>query len=249
MKKYLTTLLLILLASLSASAQSMTISKDGEILAIYYIKEGYKVEFSDDFPFPEPENSLYHKLNKDVETILGPDMLTTYQQYENNYYCVDKASYPWIDYVNPITELMLDNGLPQVQVHNRWTDLDPETGEYGEWLLVKGKNGSDKSPILSAAYGKYLTFAVTNTSKFEVFATGSANGTAEDGNYIMISAISDVSAGPITVTSTPGGIYGKGEHSDKASINLDPNKKYVLYVKGAPDVNKDIQVTGVKLWH
>lgn len=179
------------------------------------------------------------------ETVLGPDMLTTGTKDGAEKPCINTKAYPWIDYVNPTS--VLDNGQAEVQQSNRWTDLDPITGEKGDFIQATGKNGSVNSPVISAQWGKYLTFAVANTAMFEVYATGSASGSAADGNYVLISALAVGEATPETATSTPGGIYGKGTASDKASLLLDPAKKYIVSVMGAPEVNKDIQITGIGL--
>lgn len=179
------------------------------------------------------------------ELVLGPDMLTTGKKEGADKPCINTKKYGWIAYVNPTS--VLDNGEAEVQQSNRWTDLDPVTGEKGDFIQVTGKNGSVNSPVISAQWGKYLTFAVANTAMFEVYATGSAGGSAEDGNYVMISAVEAGDTTAIVEKSTPGGIYGKGTASDKVSILLDPAKKYVVSVMGAPEVNKDIQITGVAL--
>lgn len=179
------------------------------------------------------------------ETVLGPDMLTTGKKDGADKPCINTKAYPWIDYVNPTS--VLDNGAAEVQQSNRWTDIDPVTGEKGDFIQVKGANGSVNSPVISAQWGKYLTFAVANTAMFEVYATGSASGKAEDGNYVMISALAVGETTPETATSNPGDIYGKGNGSGKASLLLDPAKKYIVSVVGAPEINKDIQVTGIAL--
>lgn len=179
------------------------------------------------------------------ETVLGPDMLTTGLKAGAYKPCIDTKAYPWIDYVNPTSKL--DNGAAEVQQSNRWTDLDPITGEKGDFIQVTGKNGSVNSPVISAQWGKYLTFAVANTAMFEVYATGSASGSAADENYVMISAQAVGEEAVETAISTPGGIYGKGTASDKVSVLLDPAKKYIICVEGSPEANKDIQITGVAL--
>lgn len=181
---------------------------------------------------------------KDYEVVLAPDMIEMGKK-DGAAKPAMSSAYPWIEDVNPTSTL--DDGRAEVQQSNRWTDINPETGVQGEFLQVTGKNGSVNSPVISAQWGKYLTFAVTNTAMFEVYAAGSASGSAEDGNYVMISAVESNDATPIVEKSTPGGIYGKGTASDKVSILLDPAKKYVVSVMGAPEVNKDIQITGVAL--
>lgn len=179
------------------------------------------------------------------ETVLGPDMLTTGKKEGASKPCINSKAYPWIEYVNPTS--VLDNGAAEVQQSNRWTDIDPVTGQKGDFIQVTGKNGSVNSPVISAQWGKYLTFAVTNTAMFEVYATGSASGSAADGNYVLISALAAGEDTPETAQSNPGDIYGKGNGSGMASLLLDPAKNYIVSVMGAPEVNKDIQITGIAL--
>lgn len=221
---------------MSVNAQTMKVSKGGETIAIYNFSKDCTVEFTDENP-----GTCFYSLTSDVETILGPNMLGSYDEDGYTRYCINKDLYPWIDYVNP-------NQTPEVKVHNRWTDINPITDVEGDWYHITGKNDSNYSPILSSAEGKYLTFAVTNTAMFKVYATGSATSTAEDGNYIVIFATEAGTNIVHAMRSTPGKIYGKGNASDTLSIDLDPSKKYVVSVMGAPEVNKDIQVTAIKLF-
>lgn len=53
MKKFLFTILWALAFVSTASAQSMKVYQNGVLKAIYYVSKDDKVEFSDDFPFPE----------------------------------------------------------------------------------------------------------------------------------------------------------------------------------------------------
>ncbi|MBR5715085.1 MAG: DUF4957 domain-containing protein [Bacteroidales bacterium] len=181
------------------------------------------------------------------ETVKGPDMLTTKPKTADDGTVSDKAAIAldWIEYVNPTSTL--DDGTAEVQTSNRWTDLNPETGVRGEWLQVTGADGSVNSPVVSAQWGKYLKFFVKDTKKFTVYATGSASGNAEEGNYVLVTATPFTSSKAITAQTEPGTIYGKGTASDCVTIELDPAEKYEIKVEGAPVVNRDIMITGVTL--
>ncbi|MCQ2244882.1 MAG: hypothetical protein MJZ32_11580 [Bacteroidaceae bacterium] len=58
MKKILFTLLSIIAFVAMTNAQSMKVYQDGQLKAIYYVSKDDKVEFSDDFPFPENNNMV-----------------------------------------------------------------------------------------------------------------------------------------------------------------------------------------------
>lgn len=182
------------------------------------------------------------------ETVKGPDMLTsgikTVDGAEQTKPCIDPAM-PWIVYVNPTSQL--DNGAAEVQQSNRWTDLNPETGVKGEWLQVTGENGSVQSPVLSSAWGKYMKFYVAGTAKFGVYATGSASGSAEDGNRVLVHAVPFNSNVAVEAATEAGTIYGKGTTSDCVFVTLDPTEAYEIIVEGDPAVNKDIQLLAVTL--
>lgn len=53
MKKILFTLISMIAVFTTANAQSMEVYQNGQLKAIYYISKDDKVEFSEDFPFPE----------------------------------------------------------------------------------------------------------------------------------------------------------------------------------------------------
>lgn len=57
MKKILFTLISMLAFFSTASAQSMKVYQNGQLKAIYYVSKDDKVEFSDDFPFPEEQSN------------------------------------------------------------------------------------------------------------------------------------------------------------------------------------------------
>lgn len=58
MKKIFFTLIAMLAFVTIANAQSMKVYKNGQLKAIYYVSKDDKVEFSDDFPFPETNNMV-----------------------------------------------------------------------------------------------------------------------------------------------------------------------------------------------
>ena len=181
------------------------------------------------------------------ETVKGPDMLTTKPKTADDGTVSDKTAIAldWIEYVNPTSTL--DDGSAEVQNSNRWTDLNPETGERGEWIQVTGADGSVISPVISAQWGKFMKFFVKDTKKFTVYAVGSASGSAEDGNYVLVTAKPFNSTKNIIAQTEPGTIYGKGTASDCVTVELDPTEKYEIWVEGAPEVNKDIMISAVTL--
>lgn len=149
---------------------------------------------------------------------------------------------PWITYVNPTSTL--DDGTAEVQVSNRWTDLNPRTGEKGTWLQVAGKDGDVNAPVLSPSWGKYMVFQIAGTKKFTVYGAGSASGDETEGNCLKVTATPYNSNEVIEVTSTPGGIWGKGKASDLVTVELDETESYEIKVEAAV---KDIQVLGINL--
>lgn len=181
------------------------------------------------------------------ETVKGPDLLTTKTKTAEDGTVSEKPAIgvDWAEYINPTSTL--DDGTAEVQASNRWTDLNPETHVKGEWLQVTGEDGSVNSPVVSAQWGKYIKFFVKDTKKFTVFATGSSSGAAEDGNYLKVTAKPYNSSTAIIAQTEPGTIYGKGTASDFVAVDLDPTEKYEIVVEGAPDVNKDIMITGLNL--
>lgn len=191
------------------------------------------------FKAPAPGEAFY-------ETVLTPDVLTQKTKDGANKYAIDGENYPWVGYTNPSSSV--DDGTAEVQTSNRWTTLDPAiagTPEAG-WLQVKGQNGSVIAPVVHIEEGntKSLIFNVQATSKLRVFATGSASGSAADGNHIQVKAIAfDHSAAVDSVS--PRDIYGKGTVSDSLAVYLNPAKQY--YVIVTPTV-KDIQITGINLY-
>lgn len=61
MKKILFTLLAVFALIATASAQCMKVYQNGQLRAVYYVSKDDRVEFSDDFPFPDddPYNNGY----------------------------------------------------------------------------------------------------------------------------------------------------------------------------------------------
>lgn len=56
MKKILFTFFAVFSLFATTSAQSMKVYQNGQLRAIYYVSKGDRVEFSEDFPFPEDDN-------------------------------------------------------------------------------------------------------------------------------------------------------------------------------------------------
>ncbi len=196
---------------------------------------GYSVRLVTDVSAaPGPEQSL----------VLGPDMIIMKMKGSESKPGIDNVTYPWIEYVNPNSTL--DDGTAEVLFSNRWTNLDPATGDIGDgtnWIQVTGKNGSANSPVINPQLGTYFIFTVQNIYGMQVFATGSASGSEADNNCLKLTATSG-DGEVIEASSTPGGIYGKGTASDVCTINLNPKKSYSVKVEAAV---KAIQITGIKL--
>ena len=58
MKKILFSLVAFFALATSASAQCMKVYQNGQLKAIYYVSKDDKVEFSDDFPFPDGKDNM-----------------------------------------------------------------------------------------------------------------------------------------------------------------------------------------------
>ena len=187
------------------------------------------------------------------EVVLGPDMLDlTNLTLVGN--CneadlgkvkpgIDTVNYPWIKYVRGDDKNVLSNGQHEAQKSNRWTDLNPTTGERGTWLQATGKNGSKDSPVISAEWNKWMEAAIMDATSFRVYATGSASTKAETGEQLILTATANDGTVVKTAT-TPGTIWGKGKGSDCATLKLDPSKAYVVKIEGKV---KDIQITGFNI--
>ena len=187
------------------------------------------------------------------EVVLGPDMLDlTNLTLVGN--CneadlgkvkpgIDTVNYPWIKYVRGDDKNILSNGQHEAQKSNRWTDLNPTTGERGTWIQATGKNGSVNSPVISAEWNKWMEAAIMDATSFRVYATGSASTKAETGEQLILTATANDGTVVKTAT-TPGTIWGKGKGSDCATLKLDPSKAYVVKIEGKV---KDIQITGFNI--
>ena len=187
------------------------------------------------------------------EVVLGPDMLDlTNLTLVGN--CneadlgkvkpgIDTVNYPWIKYVRGDDKNILSNGQHEAQKSNRWTDLNPTTGERGTWIQATGKNGSVNSPVISAEWNKWMEAAIMDATSFRVYATGSASSKVETGEQLILTATANDGTVVKTAT-TPGTIWGKGKGSDCATLKLDPSKAYVVKIEGKV---KDIQITGFNI--
>ena len=187
------------------------------------------------------------------EVVLGPDMLDlTNLTLVGN--CneadlgkvkpgIDTVNYPWIKYVRGDDKNILSNGQHEAQKSNRWTDLNPTTGERGTWLQATGKNGSVNSPVISAEWNKWMEAAIMDATSFRVYATGSASTKAETGEQLILTATANDGT-VVKAATTPGTIWGKGKGSDCATLKLDPSKAYVVKIEGKV---KDIQITGFNI--
>ncbi len=186
------------------------------------------------------------------DVITGPDMVVkggTKVKTGDDGIAADKwgidDKYTWIEYVNPTSTL--NDGTAEVQTSNRWTDINPRTGEKGEWIQVKGQDGDVNAPVLSAAWGKYMKFYVTGANKFTAYGAGSASGSAADGNRLIIEAYPYNGGEMISAATEPGTIYGKGSASDFVSVVLDESESYEIVVRGDSLVKKDIQLLGITM--
>ena len=193
------------------------------------------------------------------EVVLGPDMLdlTTLtlqggcneDQIGNVKPGINTAVYPWISYVRGDGKNILSNGQNEAQKSNRWTDINPATGEKGEWIQATGANGSVESPVISEYWNKYMVVGVKDATEFKVYATGSASSKATDGIAVKLTATTNTGK-VVTATSTPGKIYGKGTSSDVVSIALNPAEAYnikIEVVSESKTSSSDVQITGFNL--
>ena len=187
------------------------------------------------------------------EVVLGPDMLDlTNLTLVGN--CneadlgkvkpgIDTVNYPWIKYVRGDDKNILSNGQHEAQKSNRWTDLNPTTGERGTWLQATGKNGSVNSPVVSAQWNKWMEAAIMDATSFRVYATGSASSKVETGEQLILTATANDGT-VVKAATTPGTIWGKGKGSDCATLKLDPSKAYVVKIEAGV---QDIQITGFNI--
>ena len=194
-----------------------------------------------------PFNSVVAKTpGYGYQVILGPDMITTKTKEGKDKPAIDDVNYKWITYINPTSTL--DDGTAEVQQSNRWTDLNPTTGERGTWLQATGKNGSVYSPVLSPVWGKYMVLYVKDLAALKVFATGSASSTAETKVRLVVKAMG-TDGTVIEAATAEGSIYGKGTASDVCQVELNPEIGYMVEISAtAEDLSKaDVQITGLQL--
>ena len=200
----------------------------------------------DTTPFPVCHAPGEKAPGTNYEVVLGPDMLAEYALVSDPATTkpgINVEAYPWITYTRGDGLNALENGQYEAQKSNRWTDLNPTTGERGTWLQVTGKNGSVNSPVISAEWNKWMEAAIMDATSFRVYATGSASTKAETGEQLILTATANDGTVVKTAT-TPGTIWGKGKASDCATLKLDPSKAYVVKIEGKV---KDIQITGFNI--
>ena len=207
---------------------------------------GLQLHGVDTTPFPVCHAPGEKAPGTNYEVVLGPDMLAEYALVSDPATTkpgINVEAYPWITYTRGDGLNALENGQYEAQQSNRWTDLNPTTGERGTWLQATGKNGSVNSPVVSAQWNKWMEAAIMDATSFRVYATGSASTKAETGEQLILTATANDGTVVKTAT-TPGTIWGKGKGSDCATLKLDPSKAYVVKIEGKV---KDIQITGFNI--
>ena len=207
---------------------------------------GLQLHGVDTTPFPVCHAPGEKAPGTNYEVVLGPDMLAQYALVSDPATTkpgINVEAYPWISYTRGDGLNALENGQYEAQQSNRWTDLNPTTGERGTWIQATGKNGSVNSPVISAEWNKWMEAAIMDATSFRVYATGSASTKAETGEQLILTATANDGTVVKTAT-TPGTIWGKGKGSDCATLKLDPSKAYVVKIEGKV---KDIQITGFNI--
>ena len=207
---------------------------------------GLQLHGVDTTPFPVCHAPGEKAPGTNYEVVLGPDMLAQYALVSDPATTkpgINVEAYPWITYTRGDGLNALENGQYEAQKSNRWTDLNPTTGEKGTWLQATGKNGSKDSPVISAEWNKWMEAAIMDATSFRVYATGSASTKAETGEQLILTATANDGT-VVKAATTPGTIWGKGKGSDCATLKLDPSKAYVVKIEGKV---KDIQITGFNI--
>ena len=207
---------------------------------------GLQLHGVDTTPFPVCHAPGEKAPGTNYEVVLGPDMLAQYALVSDPATTkpgINVEAYPWITYTRGDGLNALENGQYEAQQSNRWTDLNPTTGERGTWIQATGKNGSVNSPVISAEWNKWMEAAIMDATSFRVYATGSASTKAETGEQLILTATANDGT-VVKAATTPGTIYGKGTASDCATLKLDPSKAYVVKIEGKV---KDIQITGFNI--
>ena len=207
---------------------------------------GLQLHGVDTTPFPVCHAPGEKAPGTNYEVVLGPDMLAEYALVSDPATTkpgINVEAYPWITYTRGDGLNALENGQYEAQQSNRWTDLNPTTGEKCEFIQVTGKNGSVNSPVISAEWNKWMEAAIMDATSFRVYATGSASNKAETGEQLILTATANDGT-VVKAATTPGTIWGKGKGSDCATLKLDPSKAYVVKIEGKV---KDIQITGFNI--
>ena len=207
---------------------------------------GLQLHGVDTTPFPVCHAPGEKAPGTNYEVVLGPDMLAEYALVSDPATTkpgINVEAYPWITYTRGDGLNALENGQYEAQKSNRWTDLNPTTGERGTWIQATGKNGSVYSPVVSAQWNKWMEAAIMDATSFRVYATGSASTKAETGEQLILTATANDGT-VVKAATTPGTIYGKGTASDCATLKLDPSKAYVVKIEAGV---QDIQITGFNI--
>ena len=207
---------------------------------------GLQLHGVDTTPFPVCHAPGEKAPGTNYEVVLGPDMLAEYALVSDPATTkpgINVEAYPWITYTRGDGLNALENGQYEAQKSNRWTDLNPTTGEKCEFIQVTGKNGSVNSPVISAEWNKWMEAAIMDATSFRVYATGSASSKVETGEQLILTATANDGT-VVKAATTPGTIWGKGKGSDCATLKLDPSKAYVVKIEGKV---KDIQITGFNI--
>ena len=207
---------------------------------------GLQLHGVDTTPFPVCHAPGEKAPGTNYEVVLGPDMLAQYALVSDPATTkpgINVEAYPWITYTRGDGLNALENGQYEAQKSNRWTDLNPTTGERGTWLQATGKNGSVNSPVVSAQWNKWMEAAIMDATAFRVYATGSASSKAETGEQLILTATANDGT-VVKAATTPGTIWGKGKASDCATLKLDPSKAYVVKIEAGV---QDIQITGFNI--
>ena len=207
---------------------------------------GLQLHGVDTTPFPVCHAPGEKAPGTNYEVVLGPDMLAEYALVSDPATTkpgINVEAYPWITYTRGDGLNALENGQYEAQKSNRWTDLNPTTGERGTWIQATGKNGSVNSPVVSAQWNKWMEAAIMDATSFRVYATGSASNKAETGEQLILTATANDGT-VVKAATTPGTIYGKGTASDCATLKLDPSKAYVVKIEAGV---QDIQITGFNI--
>ena len=207
---------------------------------------GLQLHGVDTTPFPVCHAPGEKAPGTNYEVVLGPDMLAQYALVSDPATTkpgVNVEAYPWITYTRGDGLNALENGQYEAQQSNRWTDLNPTTGEKCEFIQATGKNGSVNSPVISAQWNKWMEAAIMDATAFRVYATGSASSKAETGEQLILTATANDGT-VVKAATTPGTIWGKGKGSDCATLKLDPSKAYVVKIEAGV---MDIQITGFNI--